>query len=204
MSKMLIDELRTSRWYYSLGVVVPGLSASTREVGGAGGNDFRTTLVSHGGRGEDQRVMQNGLTLGAIDTAAASAERQAGGVSVNFIPRDGGNTLRGSMFVTSAAEIQQASNFTQERADLGATTSPQRQNRQNTPDVTLTWLCTPLPVKVRKSVSAGALRLDWIPVAGLLLNWTAGLVADATEPAGESVNTRGLVSTSVSVVLRLR
>ena len=50
----------------------------------------------------------------AIDTSSASAERQTGGVSINFIPRDGGNTVRGSVFATSAYEGQQSNNFTQE------------------------------------------------------------------------------------------
>src|SRR5439155_4250119 len=66
MSKDVIDALPTSRLYYSLGVLVPGVSASTRDVGGAGGSQFNTTLTAHGSTGTDQRIMINGLNLGAI------------------------------------------------------------------------------------------------------------------------------------------
>ena len=45
-----------------------------------------------------------------IDTSAASAEHNAGGVRINVITRDGGNTFNGSMFMgftTSALQARQ-------------------------------------------------------------------------------------------------
>ena len=146
MSKEVVDSLPTSRLYYSLGVLVPGVNMSgfgaSRDVGGSLG-DVMASLATHGGRPGDQRVLQNGLNVMtlvtgggdvggsvpnmnatqevAIDTSAASAERQTGGVSMNFIPRDGGNILRGSIFATGASEGQQASNFSQDLRDQGLT-----------------------------------------------------------------------------------
>src|SRR5882672_4840304 len=142
MSKEVLDALPTGRMYYTLGVLVPGVNSSSRDVGGTLG-DTMGSLTAHGGSTGDQRILQNGLNVMtlqtgggniggmvpntnaaqevAIDTSAASAERQTGGVSVNFIPRDGGNTMRGSMFATGAYEGQQASNFTQNLMDQGLT-----------------------------------------------------------------------------------
>ncbi|MGB7217937.1 MAG: carboxypeptidase regulatory-like domain-containing protein [Vicinamibacterales bacterium] len=142
MSKDVIDALPTGRMYNSLGVLVPGVNSSQRDVGGALG-DTMASLTAHGGSGGDQRILQNGLNVMtlqtgggniggsvpntaaaqevAIDTSSASAERQTGGVSVNFIPRDGGNTIRGSVFATGATEGQQSNNFTQSLVDEGLT-----------------------------------------------------------------------------------
>jgi hypothetical protein len=140
MSKDVIAALPTGRMYNSLGVLIPSVNSSSRDVGGQLG-DTMASLTAHGGSGGDQRVLQNGLNVMtlqtgggniggmvpntnaaqevAIDTSAASAERQTGGVTVNFIPRDGGNTIRGSMFATGAYQSQQASNLTQALQDQG-------------------------------------------------------------------------------------
>lgn len=146
LSKEIIDALPTSRLRYALGVLVPGVSSSNRDVGGAEGNVSATTLTIHGSRDFDQRFMQNGMNLGVItsaatsiivpntgaarevvvETAAGSAERQTGGVVVNFIPQDGGNRLLGSIFVTGAGESQQANNLTRQLIDQGAAASPNR------------------------------------------------------------------------------
>ncbi|OFV93097.1 MAG: hypothetical protein A3H95_11865 [Acidobacteria bacterium RIFCSPLOWO2_02_FULL_64_15] len=142
MSKEVIDALPTGRMYYTLGVLVPGVNSSSRDVGGALG-DTMGSLTAHGSTTGDQRVLQNGLNVMtlqtgggniggsvpntsaaqevAIDSSAASAERQVGGVSINFIPRDGGNTIRGSLFATGATESQGASNFTQDLKNQGLT-----------------------------------------------------------------------------------
>ncbi|MGB7217964.1 MAG: hypothetical protein WBD07_04060, partial [Vicinamibacterales bacterium] len=142
MSKDVIDALPTGRTYFALGVLVPGVNSTGRDVGGSAGGAM-DSLTAHGGSTGDQRILQNGLnvmtlvTAGgniggmvpnssgaqevAIDTSGASAERQTGGVSINFIPKDGGNTIRGSVFATAASEGQQASNLTQSLTDQGLT-----------------------------------------------------------------------------------
>jgi hypothetical protein len=157
MSKEVVDALPTGRLYTNLGVLVPGVNSTARDVGGASGVTMGS-LTAHGGQTGDQRILQNGLNVMtlqtgggniggsipntsaaqevAIDTSAASAERQTGGVSVNFIPRDGGNTVRGSLFVTGAWEGQQASNFTQELVDQGLTLANKyRQNWDINPGI---------------------------------------------------------------------
>jgi hypothetical protein len=77
------------------------------------------SLSVHGSRPGDQRVMQNGvntMTLQAggdigiavpnpgmaaevtIDTSGILAEQSQGGIRINYIPRDGGNTFSGTTF----------------------------------------------------------------------------------------------------------
>src|SRR6185503_15858076 len=46
-----------------------------------------------------------------IDYAAVSAEQPFGGLRINLIPREGGNTYRGSIFATGVTSGWQANNL---------------------------------------------------------------------------------------------
>ena len=137
MTKDVIDALPTSRNYSSFGYLLPGVNTSARDVGGAGG-DTMSQLTIHGSRPGDQRVMQNGvntMTLQVngdrgiavpnpgmasevtVDTSGLSAEQGQGGIRINYIPRDGGNSFSGSTFFTFANNDMQSDNLT---ADLQA------------------------------------------------------------------------------------
>ena len=138
----VIDALPTGRMYYNIGVLIPGVSSSSQDVGGSSG-DAMASLTSHGSKGGDMRVMQNGATQAglsasqniagtvpnvaaaqevAVDTGAASAELAVGGPRINFIPKDGGNTFKGTVFAAVAGEnFLQSSNFTQRLKDLQLT-----------------------------------------------------------------------------------
>jgi hypothetical protein len=132
MTRDVIDILPTGRNYTSFGQLLPGVNTSARDAGGAGG-DTMSQLTIHGSRPGDQRVMQNGvntMTLQVngdrgiavpnpgmasevtIDTSGLSAEQGQGGIRINYIPRDGGNTFSGSMFVTFANNDLQSDNLT--------------------------------------------------------------------------------------------
>jgi hypothetical protein len=54
-----------------------------------------------------------------VDTAAANAEQAVGGVRLNLIPREGGNTFNGTFFGAFANDAMQGSNFTQDLRDRG-------------------------------------------------------------------------------------
>lgn len=138
LSSQVVDALPTGRMYFTLGVLTPGVTSNNPDVGGTTG-DTMSRLVIHGGRGDDQRVLTNGLNYfspqapsiggnvpnmsGAqevtIDTSGANAETQTGGVTVNFIQRDGGNTFAGTAFFTYANEHMASNNFTQRLRDAG-------------------------------------------------------------------------------------
>ena len=115
LNKDVIEAIPTGRSYTALGVLLPGVNSNAQDVGGQNGGGM-ATLTAHGSAGGDQRVLQNGLNVMtlqtgggniggmipnqsgaqevAVDTDAASAERQTGGVAINYIQRDGGNTLQ--------------------------------------------------------------------------------------------------------------
>ena len=69
-----------------------------------------------------------------VDTAAGSAEQSAGGVRMNIIPREGGNTFTGSLFVTGTSEDLQSDNIDQELRDRGlVSTSSVKSNWEMNP-----------------------------------------------------------------------
>jgi hypothetical protein len=133
MNHQVIDTIPTGRNYYSLGVLIPGVSSNATDVGGSTG-DAMAQLTVHGSRPSSQRLTQNGVSTAGlsgsggfagtvpnvsaasevtVDTNAASAELATGGVRINFIPRDGGNTVSGTMFASFAHEnFLQSDNFT--------------------------------------------------------------------------------------------
>jgi len=152
MSRDVIDSLPTGRNYASFGYLLPGVNTSARDVGGAGG-DTMSQLTIHGSRPGDQRVMQNGvntMTLQVngdrgiavpnpgmasevtVDTSGLSAEQGQGGIRINYIPRDGGNTFAGSVFVTFANNDMQSDNLTD---DLKARGLPSPNAIKTTYDV---------------------------------------------------------------------
>ena len=93
-----------------------GATSSTQgrnDVGGALA-DLNTSVVVHGGRGDDSKINYDGMntngfwsggggqmriwkvnTVGVqetvVDTGGADAETETGGANINMIPRDGGN-----------------------------------------------------------------------------------------------------------------
>jgi hypothetical protein len=152
MTKDVIDALPTSRNYSSFGYLLPGVNTSARDVGGAGG-DTMSQLTIHGSRPGDQRVMQNGvntMTLQVngdrgiavpnpgmasevtVDTSGLSAEQGQGGIRINYIPRDGGNSFSGSTFFTFANNDLQSDNLT---VDLQARGLPSPNAIKTTYDV---------------------------------------------------------------------
>ena len=146
----VIDAIPSGRLVQNLGVLLPGVSVSggltlngvgTQDVGGSSGNAV-SQLASHGGRGLDQRTTMNGLSLMlsagvnntpyvpnmgstqevTIDSSGVSAEAAEGGVRVNVIPKEGGNSFKGLLFASFANESMQSSNFTDALKARGFTT----------------------------------------------------------------------------------
>jgi hypothetical protein len=140
MDKEIVDALPSGRTATNVAVLIPGINLSTtfsgegQDVGGTTG-DVMQSLTIHGSRGSDQRQMLDGINLGSetggggtggfspnmgsvqevtVDTSAVSAEQVNGGVRVNLIPREGGNTFRGSLFMTGGTNGLQGSNLDDE------------------------------------------------------------------------------------------
>jgi hypothetical protein len=108
---------------------------SSQEVGGTSGvrANYNTGLTIHGSREGDQATQIDGIALVTaggvdrapgmlyteanfqeivLDVAANAAEIESGGVRVNMILREGGNTFRSRLFGTFGNESMQGTNMT--------------------------------------------------------------------------------------------
>src|SRR5579864_7996417 len=132
LNKDTIEAVPTGRTYSALAVLLPGLVNNAQDVGGSRGGNM-DALTVHGSSGGDQRILQNGLNVMtlqtgggniggmipdqsgaqevAVDTDATSAERQTSGVTINYIQRDGGNTLKSYNFGTWSNHSLTSSNL---------------------------------------------------------------------------------------------
>ena len=141
----IIRDLPTSRQFFGLVSLIPGMTVSQRDVGGTNLTQAGNYAI-HGGRNGDGRVSIDGVTVGqrgsgnsdgggnnmtmyslsaglaqetAITTSGGLGEAETGGVSVNVIPREGGNTIRGSAFYTFGNNAMQANNYDDRLKELG-------------------------------------------------------------------------------------
>ncbi len=143
----LVQNLPSSRQYFTLARLAPATSGGGSDVGGSAGiADVGMSLTVHGSKAVDQRIMLNGvsiMTLQAggniggqqpdggsaaeitVDTSSLSAEQATGGVRINFIPKDGGNTFANSTFFTFANQSMQGNNYTDALKAAGLATPTQ-------------------------------------------------------------------------------
>jgi hypothetical protein len=140
LSSDVIDALPSARNYFGLARMIPGTLGGGNDVGGSLIQDVGQSVTVHGSRNVDQRVTINGvntMTLQAggniggqtpdigsaaevtVDTNSLSADLPTGGVRINFVPKDGGNTFANSTFFTFSNESLQGDNFSTELQQAG-------------------------------------------------------------------------------------
>ena len=144
IDRELIDKLPTGRSPFGQMALIPGVTvnAANQDVGGATQLSGAITMQVHGSTGSSQSLMENGLSTAAlispansqitfnmaaaqevaVDYAGAGADTAAGGVRMNVIPREGGNTFNGVLFMNGTTEGLGSSNFTQRLKDAGLRT----------------------------------------------------------------------------------
>ncbi|MGE0591773.1 MAG: carboxypeptidase regulatory-like domain-containing protein [Vicinamibacterales bacterium] len=143
LSADTIDALPTARNYVTLARLIPAANGGGTDVGGSNLQGVGGSVTVHGSREQDQRVTLNGIntmTLQAggniggqipdvgsaaevtVDHTGVSAELPTGGVRINFIPRDGGNTWANSTFFTFSHDNLQGTNFSDELRNAGLRT----------------------------------------------------------------------------------
>jgi hypothetical protein len=104
---------------------------ASQDVGGTAGDTF-TDLAIHGGKPAEQRQTIGGLSAATtirygeslssspsftamqemtVNTSGADASLAGGGVQINYVPRDGGNTFKGLLFYSGANGSMQATNY---------------------------------------------------------------------------------------------
>ena len=130
----LIDKLPAGRSPFAQMALIPGVTvpAANQDVGGATQLSGAITMQVHGSTGASQSLMENGLSTAAlispansqitfnmaasqeiaVDYSGAGADTAGGGVRMNVIPREGGNTFNGVLFMNGTSEGLGSSNFT--------------------------------------------------------------------------------------------
>jgi len=148
MTRDIIDSVPTGKTFQNIGVLVPGVvvaaggtGATPYDVGGSSGEQ-QVQMAIHGGATGDMVVQMDGMRFNnlcgsgsytgvsgndalveqiSFETGAISAEMSTGGVKVNMVPREGGNTFRGTLFLNGANESFQSSNLTTDLTRQGLT-----------------------------------------------------------------------------------
>jgi hypothetical protein len=139
LPQQLLDAVPTGgRNIQSVGATLVGVTQSQPDVGGAQGMQ-QTYLAAHGSDPKDNYIMVDGIRLNGIEgdgaiqqyfnegmfsemsyqTGGISAESSGGGVRLNMIPKDGGNTLHGDLFFSATGQSLQADPLPQELKDAG-------------------------------------------------------------------------------------
>jgi hypothetical protein len=156
--QQVIEQIPVGRSHINMVVLIPGLAAAQpgrgalADVGGTN-NLQNTTFSIHGGRTSDTRLQLDGVRLGnvlsggefsnfvpdtgstqevAVDYAAVSAEQPFGGLRIDIIPREGGNSVRGTVYATGVNSAWQASNLSD---DLRARGLPEPNEMKKAYDI---------------------------------------------------------------------
>jgi Carboxypeptidase regulatory-like domain len=129
LERSVLDALPTTRNMQTVGAPIPGVKLSRPDVGGSqgmeqaymrthGADDRHTSMQVDGmsvnssmGDGNIQAYNDDALAQSVVfQTSALPAEVAAGGVRVNMIPKDGGNSFKGGGFFGGTAHGWQSDN----------------------------------------------------------------------------------------------
>ena len=140
LSRETLDSLPTGRTYYGYATLTVGansaVSGGGQDVGGTVGDAYgfftihgsssgdgdvnidgmtiNNNIGSGGGSSKQFHLNQAGIQEIVVTTGAASAEQPYSGVSVNAVPKDGGNRFSFHFFTADTAEALQAENLNDE------------------------------------------------------------------------------------------
>jgi hypothetical protein len=131
LTRDILDSVPTGRTIQGMGQLITGVSLNVPDVGGS--RAMQQTYMSAHGMGASQTSVQvDGLMVNGLDgdgavqnyfnssmsqemvytTSGAAADVSGGGVRLNMIPRDGGNTMNGSLFLGYQDKSFQRDNLT--------------------------------------------------------------------------------------------
>ena len=145
MNREVRDTIPTGKDPFAVGQLIAGVTTNTPDVGGTQIMQ-QPTLQVHGSSNNDNVFMVDSVQIQHIgfggnqtgfyfndglmeeisyQTSSLPAEAPVGGVQINMIPHDGGNTFHGSVFATGANSRMQADNLDNDLVALGF----KKQNR---------------------------------------------------------------------------
>lgn len=142
VTKDVLDALPMNKDWGAIGALTVGVAPESQDVGGVR-ESYMPYLAAHGGDTRDGMRQMDGLTMGNLscgyscttlnandaqteelsyEIGAVSADVAVGGVRVNIIPKEGGNTFSGSTFGNFSNSGLQGDNLSQDLIDAGLRT----------------------------------------------------------------------------------
>ena len=133
LSRDVLDAVPTGRTIQGMGQLITGVSLNIPDTGGSRAMQ-QTYMSAHGMGASQTSVLVDGLMVNGLDgdgavqnyfnssmsqemvytTSGASADVSGGGVRLNMIPKDGGNTLNGSFFAGYQNQDFQSNNLNED------------------------------------------------------------------------------------------
>lgn len=150
LERATLDALPTTGRLAMYAQIIPGATYGQAVWQSVGGLDERGNAFGiHGSRAEDNAPVMDGLVQRlqggaifvfnnltfqevAVETGGMSAERSTGGVHMNIVPKDGGNTFSGSFSTSHSSPDLQANNLTDELRRRGLNFSPSLKTHYDT------------------------------------------------------------------------
>jgi hypothetical protein len=141
LARDVLDQLPTNRTTATVGALVPGLRMTAPMVGGMNSTIIQQYVRTRGKDARENTSQVEGMDVGwirgtqdrgydnfamaqeiAVETNAAGAEVSGGGVRINLIPREGGNTFSSDTVFSGMIKSWQADNITPELREAGLPT----------------------------------------------------------------------------------
>jgi len=133
-----LDAIPTARNYSGMAALLPGVRMTNTDVGGNQQIE-QIYMVTHGSRLTDTTLQVDGMQINSLmsdgqvqayfsdaanaevtyQTSGLGADVSTGGVRINMIPREGGNSFSGSAFVGGSSGDWQSDNVTPELRQRG-------------------------------------------------------------------------------------
>jgi hypothetical protein len=142
LSRDVLDDVPNAHTIQSVGQLIPGVSLTAPDVGGSQAMQ-QTYFSVHGSAAAGTSVLMDGMIInglqldGAVQsylndagsqemvytTGGGGSDSPTGGVRMNLVPREGGNSFSGSLFL--GVENWQSDNFSQDLKNSGVTSVDQ-------------------------------------------------------------------------------
>lgn len=132
LTRSVVDAIPSGRDVFGYGLLIPGVTTNRPDIGGSESMQ-NVTLQAHGSDTRDMVYMQDGMNISdnfgsgnqagyyyndggveeySFQTSALPADQGIGGVSINLVPKMGGNDFQGSVFSTGMNNSMQSNNLT--------------------------------------------------------------------------------------------
>lgn len=142
ISRAVLDALPTGRNYQTIGATLPSVSMGRFDVGGSTAMQ-QSTVISAGSIGNDMAMLVDGMNISSslnsgsvpatyhndgayqeyvYQVSGANAEFSSGGVTINMIPKEGGNTIKSDGVALFTNTRFQAQNVDATQRSRGVTT----------------------------------------------------------------------------------